>query len=117
MVYFFALFLAAAQPHRVHHLLENLPHDHLSHEKHSHEHDAPSKLVHGDNDQADAHHEGQHQPDCATQSVVKHSNLSSVTNADFTFVLCFFTRLNDDRNLANRFFVDLPFFQRAPPEL
>jgi hypothetical protein len=31
--------------------------------------------------------------------------------------LCFFTRLTDNRNLANHFFVDLPFFQRAPPEL
>ncbi|HMF52445.1 MAG TPA: hypothetical protein VK603_27550 [Candidatus Saccharimonadales bacterium] len=189
----FALFLATSQPHRVHHLFENLPaaaghedsddeihsgqqlpsahvagktftderprpverqvdtHHEAGHHPHAYHaqatprgyaHEGPTTTddrqlasaddslrshlpahednpspLHAQNDPTDAHHDGQQKTDCATQSVVKHSHLSSIPAADITFVFCFLARLSDNGTDTRRFFVYLPFSQRAPPRL
>ena len=193
IVSLFAIFLAASQPHRVHHLLESLPaaaghgdqdnaaigdwqlaaqhaisedltakddsrpveehwephhraghHHHSDHaqtSRHGHiyeyptrdlgpltsaddslrsdsqVHDENSSPLHAQNGPTDGHHDGQPKTDCATQSIAKHSHLSSIPAADISFVFCFLARLSDNGTDTRRFFVYLPFSQRAPPRL
>jgi len=94
IVSLFTLFLAAAQPHRVHHLLENLPaveHAHLAGaahtgQSHSHVHGGSSAPLHAHSDRPDANHDGRPKTDCVTQGIVKHAHL--VSNQSHNIVSC-----------------------------
>jgi hypothetical protein len=85
IVSLFTLFLAASQPHRVHHLLENLASIGPSHvaggvhdeESHPDDHVGPSAPFHAHNNRPDANHDGRPKTDCATQGIVKHAPLAS----------------------------------------
>lgn len=118
----FALFLAASQPHRVHHLLENLSpaagreagaKD--SQHSHAHDHEENSAPLHAHNDPTDAHHDGQPQTDCAIQYTAGNLQLSPNPPFELSYQEITFTRLAHIPALGYTKFDSSPCSQRAPP--
>jgi hypothetical protein len=140
MISLLALFLAASQPHRVHHLFENLPearsglhehsgknagthpaHDHENHSHHAkdpralHAREAAGTPLQANSPRQDAHHEGSAQTECLLQSVARNSHLTPLQLLE-AFVLTLADECPVDCPSASfRVFNSSPFSQRAPP--
>ena len=143
----FVLFLIASAPHRVHHLLENLPppakpdasgvdtprnHTHApdSHAAHSHDTEsfqgAPSETdsdgsaptAHADRSQRDHNHDGSSSAtDCFVQTVAQQSHLAPAPIAPFAFRAVVVSSTTCAPNLSFSDFHPFPGSQRAPPIL
>jgi hypothetical protein len=122
----FVLFLAASQPHRVHHLLEDLRasssdrvHSHSSdhHQDRAAEQDGTSSSPHADTTKHDANHDTSTQTNCVVQAAAHHAHFAALT---CTLVPFSGTEPTSDsvRTISSpASFNPAPFGQRAPPAL
>lgn len=96
--FFLLYFLAAAAPHRVHHLLAQVPSS-ARDTGHTHDHASPQPK----------------QNDCVVQSIAQHAHLSSVQLVEVTFPE-FAVAHNPARGVVDTSLFDAsPCSQRAPP--
>jgi hypothetical protein len=135
----FVLFLIASAPHRVHHLLENLPlreglaaqahhHDDEEHRgtlttrnqlaaHHGDHAEQGSQPLHTNRADRDARHDNSTQTDCVVQTVTQHSQLAPVQSLGMIFVgiECAAYQLPAFEHVLH--FSSAPFSQRAPSRI
>jgi hypothetical protein len=122
----FVFFLAASQPHRVHHLLENLrvsSSDHVqSHSLNHHqdgaaEPDGTSSSPHADTTKHDANHDASTQTNCVVQAAAHHARFAILTCTVIPFSSTELTSRSVHTISSPASFNPSPFGQRAPPAL